>query len=119
MSYDEQTIKKEIERLFSPKNIFYSGQVSFLESCKCLYANPNVKKLTSDEQVVETVNLFLVNNLNLTLTSKAGYMHRNTLIYRLEKVNNLVGLDVKNFYDAVLFVNFLMFYNNFKEELNK
>ena len=50
-----------------------------------------------------TINRFFENNLNVSETARKLYVHRNTLVYRLEKVKKITGLDLREFEDAILF----------------
>lgn len=61
----------------------------------------NVKKFFADEELVDTVEVFLRNDLNIIRASAQANVHRNTMVYRLEKVKKLLGLDIKKFEDAV------------------
>lgn len=61
----------------------------------------NVKKFLKDEELITTVELFFANNLNIIQTSKKAIIHRNTLVYRLEKIKKMLGLDIRKFEDAV------------------
>lgn len=54
-----------------------------------------------DEETLTTVNMFLENNLNVSETARQLYVHRNTLLYRLEKLEKLTGLDIRIFDDAL------------------
>ena len=56
-----------------------------------------------DEDTLETINRFFENNLNVSETSRKLYVHRNTLVYRLEKINKLTGLDLREFDHAIVF----------------
>lgn len=58
---------------------------------------------TLEEETLETVKCFFDNNLNVSETARQLYIHRNTLMYRLEKVKKLTGLDVRIFDHAVIF----------------
>ena len=49
------------------------------------------------------INRFFENNLNVSETARKLYVHRNTLVYRLEKVKKITGLDLREFEDAILF----------------
>ncbi|HPX93305.1 MAG TPA: helix-turn-helix domain-containing protein [Bacillota bacterium] len=51
----------------------------------------------------ETIDKFFENSLNGSETSRQLFVHRNTLVYRLDKVQKITGLDLRNFEDAVLF----------------
>ena len=54
-----------------------------------------------DEETLTTVNKFFENNLNVSETSRQLFIHRNTLIYRIEKLQKATGLDVRVFDDAL------------------
>ncbi|MFJ6414578.1 PucR family transcriptional regulator [Terribacillus saccharophilus] len=56
--------------------------------------------LNKDEELLRTVRMFLSCNQNLTLTAKKLYIHRNSLNYRLEKLTEKTGLDIRKFQDA-------------------
>jgi len=67
-----------------------------------------IRKILNDLDERRTVEVFLHNNLNINAASKELFMHRNTLIYRLEKIRTLTGLDLRRFCDAFIF-HVLMF----------
>lgn len=70
------------------------------------YHNLIFNKKTSrllTEEMLETIDMFLQKDLNLSDTARHLYIHRNTLVYRLDKVQRLAGLDVRKFSDAFLF----------------
>ena len=54
-----------------------------------------------DEETLTTINKFFENNLNVSETSRQLYVHRNTLVYRLEKLQKSTGLDIRKFDDAL------------------
>ena len=54
-----------------------------------------------DEETLTTINTFLENNLNVSETSRQLYVHRNTMLYRLEKLEKYTGLDIRIFDDAL------------------
>ena len=56
-----------------------------------------------DEETLSTVNQFFENSLNISETARQLYVHRNTLVYRLEKIQKTTGLDVRVFDDALTF----------------
>ncbi|MCR5664375.1 MAG: helix-turn-helix domain-containing protein [Oscillospiraceae bacterium] len=58
---------------------------------------------TLDEDTIETINRFFENNLNVSETSRKLYVHRNTLVYRLEKIKKITGLDLREFDHAIVF----------------
>lgn len=61
-----------------------------------------------DEETLTTINKFFENNLNVSETSRQLYIHRNTLVYRLDKIQKLTGLDLRLFDDAITFKIALM-----------
>ena len=61
-----------------------------------------------DEETLSTINKFFENNLNVSETSRQLYIHRNTLVYRLERLEKRLGLDIRKFEDAMTFKLALM-----------
>lgn len=61
-----------------------------------------------DEETLTTINKFFENNLNVSETSRQLYIHRNTLVYRLDKLERSTGLDLRVFDDAITFKIALM-----------
>ena len=55
-----------------------------------------------DEETLFTINKFFENNLNVSETSRKLFVHRNTLVYRLEKIKKLTGLDLREFDNAIV-----------------
>ena len=68
------------------------------------------EKLMEDIDLVTSVVDLFKNNLNVSETSRDAYLHRNTLLYRLDKIQRLTGLNIKNFEDAVTFKMLLVIY---------
>ena len=56
-----------------------------------------------DEETRNTVDAFFENNLNVSETARQLFIHRNTLVYRLEKLKSATGLDVRSFEDAMTY----------------
>ena len=56
-----------------------------------------------DEEILSTINKFFENSLNVSETSRQLYIHRNTLVYRLDKLQKSTGLDLRVFEDAITF----------------
>ena len=61
-----------------------------------------------DAETLFTIQRFFENNLNVSETSRKLFVHRNTLVYRLEKIKKLTGLDLREFEDAIVFKVALM-----------
>ena len=73
-----------------------------------------------DEETLSTINKFFENNLNVSETSRQLYIHRNTLVYRLDKLQKSTGLDLRVFDDAITFKIALMVvkYMNYLETMD-
>lgn len=56
-----------------------------------------------DEEAQNTIQKFYDNNLNISETARQLYLHRNTLVYRLERLEKILGLDIRKFEDAMTF----------------
>lgn len=61
-----------------------------------------------DDETLSTINKFFENSLNVSETSRQLYIHRNTLVYRLDKLQKTTGLDLRVFDDAITFKIALM-----------
>lgn len=73
---------------------------------KEVYGDVNPDEI--DEEILTTVNKFFENNLNVSETSRQLFIHRNTLVYRIEKLQKAIGLDMRVFDDALTFKIALM-----------
>lgn len=71
-----------------------------------------------DDETLTTINKFFENSLNVSETSRQLYIHRNTLVYRLDKLQKSTGLDLRVFEDAITFKIALMVvkYMNYMEK---
>lgn len=73
-----------------------------------------------DEETIATINKFFENSLNVSETSRQLYIHRNTLVYRLDKLQKSTGLDLRVFDDAITFkialmvVKYMKYMENFE-----
>ena len=56
-----------------------------------------------DQETLATINTFFDKNLNVSETSRQLFIHRNTLVYRMEKLQKVTGLDIRTFEDAMIF----------------
>ena len=112
--YKESQVAIDVGRVFeSDKTIInYEnlglGRIIYqLPTTLCeMFLNEAFKKNpieTLDEDTLETINRFFENNLNVSETSRKLYVHRNTLVYRLEKIKKITGLDLREFDHAIVF----------------
>lgn len=88
-------------------NIFDLALYNMIELCgtdiiyKNLFNYNLIDKV--DNLVLETGIAFIENGFNISKTSNNIYLHRNTLIYRLEKIKDTLGMDIKNFNEACIY----------------
>ena len=112
--YKEAQVAIDVGRIFeSDKSIIHYenlglGRIIYqLPTTLCeMFLNEVFKKNpieTLDEDTLETINRFFENNLNVSETSRKLYVHRNTLVYRLEKIKKITGLDLREFDHAIVF----------------
>lgn len=113
-SYKEAKMAMEVGRIFYvDQNIIPYGQLGIgrliyqlpIPLCKMFMHEVFGEHLpdTFDEETVTTINKFFDNNLNISETARQLYVHRNTLVYRLEKLQKMTGLDIRVFDDALTF----------------
>lgn len=80
----------------------------FLKSLDASYKPQILKKYAYDNQMIETVKTYLESNQNMSVAAKALYVHRNTLIQRLDKFYHVTEFDVKTFIDGFLIYQLLL-----------
>ncbi|NLZ70100.1 MAG: PucR family transcriptional regulator [Clostridiaceae bacterium] len=113
-SYRESALALEVGGLFSRDRsiVYYEklglGRLIYQMSptlCKIFLDEvfPNDSYEALDRETLNTVEVFFACSLNGSETSRRLFVHRNTLVYRLDKVQKITGLDLRNFDDAVLF----------------
>jgi carbohydrate diacid regulator len=113
-SYKEAKMALEVGKIFdTEKNVVnYEslgvGRLVYqlpLSMCRMFLAEvlQGVSIDSFDDETLATVNKFFENHLNVSETSRQLYIHRNTLVYRLDKLQKMTGLDLRNFDDALLF----------------
>ncbi|HPQ46723.1 MAG TPA: helix-turn-helix domain-containing protein [Clostridia bacterium] len=98
----------EYENNVSDYNTLGIGKLIYTSDKKVLedFLTESVSRKTFellDDEIIKTVQSFFKNNLNISETARQMYLHRNTLVYRIEKVMKITGLDLRNFDDAVSF----------------
>lgn len=118
-SYQEANMALEVGRIFYAEKeiisysllgigrLIYQLPMSLCEMfIKEVFANgiPDV----FDEETMITIQKFFENNLNISETARQLYVHRNTLVYRLERLEKIIGLDIRKFEDALTFKIALM-----------
>ena len=114
-SYKEARMAMDVGRIFfEEKNII---AYSSLGIGRLIYQLPmslcnmfikevfgeKIPDILDDEEAMSTINKFFENNLNISETARQLYVHRNTLVYRLERIEKAIGLDIRTFDDAMTF----------------
>lgn len=118
-SYREAASAIDVGTIFDPENSVVSyenlgvGRLIYqLPATLCelfmseIFKNSSFEML--DRETLFSVDKFFENNLNVSETARTLFVHRNTLVYRLDKVKKLTGLDLKDFDQAVIFKIALM-----------
>jgi len=67
------------------------------------YLNDAIISVLKDDDLFACIDAFFKNNLNIAETSRNAFLHRNTLLYRIDKIHKLTGLNIRNFEDAITF----------------
>lgn len=118
-SYQEAKMALEVGRIFYVEKEIVS--YSLLGIGRLIYQLPMslcemfIKEVFTDgipdvfdEETMVTIQKFFENNLNISETARQLYVHRNTLVYRLERLEKIIGLDIRKFDDAMTFKIALM-----------
>ncbi len=118
-SFKEAQIALEVGKVFDNEQIIMSYDhlgiarlIYQLPTTLCemflreVFRHGSIESLDSD--TLFTIQRFFENNLNVSETSRGLFVHRNTLVYRLEKIKKLTGLDLREFDDAIVFKVALM-----------
>ncbi len=113
-SYKEAQVALEVGKVFdtekniiSYENLGIGRLIYQLPTTLCEMFLQEVFKKGSleslDRETLMTIQCFFENNLNVSETSRKLFVHRNTLVYRLEKIRKLTGLDLREFEHAITF----------------
>ena len=118
-SYQEATMALQVGRIFyADKEIVCYSQLGIgrliyqlpMSLCEMFMKEVFTDGLPDvfDEETMITIQKFFDNNLNISETARQLYVHRNTLVYRLERLEKIIGLDIRKFEDAMTFKIALM-----------
>ena len=118
-SFKEAQVALEVGKVFDTEkaivsydNLCIARLIYQLPTTLCdMFLNEVFKKGSIDsldQETLFTIQRFFENNLNVSETSRKLFVHRNTLVYRLEKIKRLTGLDLREFDDAIVFKVALM-----------
>ena len=93
--------------------LFNMLPVSALAELKSKVFDNDFVLIMRDADLIQSVDSLFENNLNLSETSKKTFLHRNTLLYRLNKIQSATGYDLRNFSDAMSFKLLMLIYYRF------
>lgn len=129
-SYQEAKMALEVGRIFYAEKEIIS--YSLLGIGRLIYQLPMslcemfIKEVFADgipdvfdEETMVTIQKFFENNLNISETARQLYVHRNTLVYRLERLEKIIGLDIRKFDDAMTFKIALMVMSHMESQKNE
>ena len=114
-SYQEARMALEVGRVFYAKydtisygklgigRLIYQLPMSLCNMFIKEVFGEKIPDILDDEEAMSTINKFFENNLNISETARQLYVHRNTLVYRLERIEKAIGLDIRTFDDAMTF----------------
>lgn len=114
LSYKEARMAMDIGKIFNPDEYIINykklgiGRLVYKlpkKSCE-IFINEALNGLSINSfetEILNTIEVLFENNLNLSETARKLYIHRNTLVYRLDKVQRITGIDLRNFEDSVIF----------------
>lgn len=118
-SFKEAQVALEASKVFDSEKLIVSYEnlgiarlVYQLPTTLCkiflkeVFRNGSIESL--DQETLFTIQRFFENNLNISETSRKLFIHRNTLVYRLDKIKRLTALDLREFDDAIVFKIALM-----------
>ena len=74
-----------------------------VEKLAALCDMKGLRRVFADPELMRTAECFIENSLNISAAARAIYMHRNTMMYRLDKIRRYTGLDIRSFNSAVAF----------------
>ncbi|MDO4546733.1 MAG: helix-turn-helix domain-containing protein [Clostridia bacterium] len=122
-SFKEARRAIDVGRVYKPEAYVYVYRKLLLErfladvpmNMKSQYNQMLFNRKTArlfNEEMLHTIEKFFENSLNLSETARQIYIHRNTLVYRLDKVQRAIGLDLRAFDDAVTFKMMLLLGKN-------
>ena len=106
-SFKEAQVALEVGKVFDTEKTIIRLPTTLCDMfLKEVFKRGSIESL--DQETLFTIQKFFENNLNVSETSRKLFVHRNTLVYRLEKIKKLTGLDLREFDDAIVFKVALM-----------
>ena len=103
-SYQEAKMALEVGRIFNVEEETISYGKLPMSLCEMFIKEIfGERNIDLDDETMVTIQKFFENSLNISETARQLYIHRNTLVYRLERLEKMIGLDIRKFEDAMTF----------------
>lgn len=105
VKYDKHDSTSQIETIFPEfcEELFSCLTLDEMAAIGDKYISEDITTVLKDNELIDCINAFFKNNLNISETSRNAFLHRNTLLYRIEKIYKTTGLNIRNFEDAMIF----------------
>lgn len=110
-------LKSQLIANFSSESISAGFSSSTIENYSKYLKSEILVPILSDRETRGLIDAMFQNNLNVSLAAKATFMHRNTLMYRIEKIKAKIGLDIRVFDDACIMKNILVIYEKYTNQI--
>lgn len=116
--YEENLNKVELAQKYNSEEVVFDDNSLMLEKIvdsiseeikDKIYEDFYYKLSTLDEEMIKTVEIYFKCGLNASSAAKELYIHRNTLLYRLEKIQKITTYDIRKFDDAILLKIFFLY----------
>ena len=106
---DDKTLDEKILSMFSTENLLNCFNDNHADEYYKVFDHPSVKAMLNDEDLMQTIKILFERGFNkISTVSNKAYIHRNTMLYRIQKIKALIGLDVRNFDHAMAIKNLLV-----------
>lgn len=112
----EQEYLRQIKENSSLLSIILKSMGGECQDCLySMFSAQNILKVLDDKELMLSARVLFDNNLSIGDASKQIYIHRNTMVYRIEKIERLTGLDIRKFDEAMALCALINLYDNIKK----
>lgn len=103
-------LKAQLISSFKSENLAKYFSHSSIDNYSKYLKSDLLVPILADRETRTLIDAMFANNLNVTLAAKATFMHRNTLMYRIEKIKTKIDLDIRVFDEACILKNIIAIY---------
>ena len=112
-------IKNLMNEPFNQNNTFVEKMLNYVTGDQKVeiadkFLTKEIISVFKDSELKNSIDAFFKNNLNVSETSRNAFMHRNTLIYRIDKIQKLTGMNIRDLDDAVKMMFLMSIYERTK-----